>query len=637
MTTPPPISHALVLPELDFMGWLRAAESYSRTFERVAIVRSPAGNDLNRFRNVTAVQAPGVWLNNDALSHIRRVYPMVVRVDVIRCAQPADLGVILQQRIQLNDRYGERISPGNISDRFILDWPSDARPPRITRGFNDRSAADGKPNEGLDIFAPQGTTIRASASGIVASVVRQPTALGYGQYVQVSTNLGGQTFLVTYGLLQNIRVTMGQSIKVGDVVGESGSAFDSIKLIVQQPGRGLTGYPLPDVADPTMMIYWQGLKLRISVTGLRIREKPGTDFRVIGQLTPFDRAEPLEPHGRTLLKVGQDNQWIKLRSPQTVEGFAASQFLMADDGQGIQALNMTGVNLDMLHRLGKPDAARLKGLGWVRFAYSVSMDRGSTDLEAAYRFYAPFIERYAKAGLKVIVVFTHQTFGEGQGYVWPDMDLGRWRDLIGKYSDFCRRIAQRFAGKELVTAYQIWNEQDTAGFGEAAVSMPASVYGIMLGEAIRAIRSADSKVSIITGGHVGGPTRGSAYAREALANMPSNVRPDGIGVHSYGRGTLGNMYSPFGAIDEDVDAYSRVLPGAPIWITEWGVLDRNNDPADGVSDYAISFVRRLKTLYAGKVMTAIWYGWADSMHNGYGLVNTSDQPKEPLYSRFLQV
>jgi hypothetical protein len=32
----------------------------------------------------------------------------------------------------------------------------------------------------------------------------------------------------------------------------------------------------------------------------------------------------------------------------------------------------------------------------------------------------------------------------------------------------------------------------------------------------------------------------------------------------------------------------------------------------------------------------MWYAWADGMHNGYGLVNTSDQPKQPLYDRFLK-
>ncbi|MBA3870073.1 MAG: M23 family metallopeptidase, partial [Anaerolineae bacterium] len=368
MTTTPPISHALVLPEIDFLTWLKATDAYTKAFPRVVIVRSPAGNDLNRYRNITAVQAPGVWVGNDALTHIRRVYPMVVRVDVIRAATPNDLAAVLQQRITLNDRYGEKLTPANINDRFTLEWMSDARPARITRGFNDTSGVDGKPNEGLEIYAPTATPIRAGAAGIVTSVVRQTNSLGYGQYLQISTTLSGLSFITTYARLNNIRVTIGQSVKVGDVIAESGA--EAIKIVVQQPGKGLGGYILPNIVDPTMMIYWQGLLLKINVSGLRIRERPGTDFAVIGQLTPFDRIESLEPHGRTLLKVGQENQWIKIRSPQTIEGYASAQYLIADETGGLNALNMTGINLDILHPLGKPTASRLKGTGFVRFAYS---------------------------------------------------------------------------------------------------------------------------------------------------------------------------------------------------------------------------------------------------------------------------
>ncbi len=630
----PPISHALILPEANFAAWLQAAQAYTSTFPRVAVVRSPAGNDLNRFRNISAVQAPGVWLNNDALTHIRRVYPLVVRVDVIRAATPPELSAILQQRVQANDRYGERLTPANVSDRFTLDWPSEARPARITRAFND--VVGGVKNEGLDIFAPPGATILAGARGTVATVIRQPTALGYGQYVQVSSTVSGQNYLVTYARLNNIRVNVGQTVEIGDEIGQSN--FDTVKIVVQQPGKGLAGYILPDVVDPTMMIYWQGLRLRTNTSSsVRIRERAGTEFRILSQLSAFDRAETLEPHGRTLLKVGQPNQWIKIRSPQNVEGFAAAEFLMADETEGVRALNMTGMNLDMLHPLGKPAPERLKGLGWVRFAYSVSMGQGSTDLDRAYNFYTPFIDRYAKAGLKIILVLTHQTFGEGQGYVWPQMDSGRWRDLTSKFADFSRRIAARYAGKDLIAAYQIWNEQDTPpAVAHAAVPIPPGDYAHMLAESIKAIRAVDSKTRIITGGHVGGPGTGAAYARATLTAMPGTIRPDGIGVHSYGRGPVGNKYSPFGSIDEDVDAYSRVLPGAPIWITEWGVLDRPNDPAGDVSDYALGFISRLKNLYSGKVACCAWYAWGDGMHNGYGLVNPSDQPKQPLYDRFLR-
>jgi len=516
---------------------------------------------------------------------------------------------------------------------FMINWPSEARPARITRPFNH--AVEGRKNEGIDLYAPKGTVIHAGAAGTVATVVRTPTALGYGQYVQIASTVSGINYLVTYAQLQNLKVNIGQTVKVGDVIGESG--WEAIKLVVQQPGGGLSGYPLPNVVDPTMMIYWQGLRLKITESSLRVRERPGTIFPIVGQLRPTDRAETLEPHGRTLLKVGQKDQWIKLRSPGGIEGFSSSEFLIADETQGIQAGNMTGMNLDLTHPLGKPAAARLKGVGWVRFAYNVSMGRGSTDLDAAYGFHAPYIEAYAKAGLKVIIVLTHQTFGEGAGYVWPNMDTPRWREFTARWADLVRKVAARYAGKNWVAAYQIWNEQDTPpSIASAAVSMPPGDYAYLLAEGIKAIRASDPKVTIITGGHVGGPGNGANYARATINALPGNIRPDAIATHSYGRGPLGSIYSPFGSIDEDVDAYSKIMPGAPIFITEWGVLDRPNDPAAQVADYAIGFISRLKNLYSGKVAGASWYAWADTMHNGYGLVDRNDQPKQPLYDRFLK-
>ncbi|MBZ0275247.1 MAG: hypothetical protein K8I60_03840, partial [Anaerolineae bacterium] len=93
---------------------------------------------------------------------------------------------------------------------------------------------------------------------------------------------------------------------------------------------------------------------------------------------------------------------------------------------------------------------------------------------------------------------------------------------------------------------------------------------------------------------------------------------------------------PFGSIDDDIIEYGKIIPSAPVWITEWGVLDFPNDPAEDVATYATGFVDRVKRLYLGKVACAMWYAWADTMHNGYGLVGQNDQPKQPLYDRFLK-
>jgi hypothetical protein len=264
---------------------------------------------------------------------------------------------------------------------------------------------------------------------------------------------------------------------------------------------------------------------------------------------------------------------------------------------------------------------------------------GNTDVNFAVNRYLPIIQRHANAGNKVILVLTHQTYGEGQGYIWPTMDTGRWRDLTTKYVEIVRQIVTQFVGKNLVFAYQIWNEQDTLpAQARAAVPMPTVDYAHLLSESIKAIRNIDNEARVITGGHVTGPGPGTEYARATLAAMPGGLQPDGIAFHPYGRGPVGNRFSVFGTISDSVGQYSRVLPGKPLWITEWGVLDRQGDDSisEQVNEYASGFLNVIKTEFPGQVACACWYAWADSMDNGYGLVKANNQPRQPLYDAFLK-
>ena len=62
------ISHAFVLPDHNFYEWLAVLQPYLAKFERVSVVCvRPAGNNLNRFRNVTAVDAPLTWWQDSGL------------------------------------------------------------------------------------------------------------------------------------------------------------------------------------------------------------------------------------------------------------------------------------------------------------------------------------------------------------------------------------------------------------------------------------------------------------------------------------------------------------------------------------------------------------------------------------------
>lgn len=640
-TEPPPnTSHALVLPDKDFRTWYEATRDYTAHFKNVIIVRSPAGNDLNRYRVVSAVRAPSMWVNNDPVAHIRRAYLNVVTVDLVNATTPAELANVLRARVQANKRYGD---PANQFTRFTLDWATDSPTLSFTRLF-DADLGNGKFHEGLQLAAPRGTPVRAAVAGTVFNVLTDNSTLGYGQYVQVQTRANNIDYLVSYTNLQNIRVRAGQAVAQADLLGECASE-GGIKLVVQQPGvQTGTRYAVTGAINPLPLIYVEGISLNTTATsGLNIRDGQGTQFNKVGFMQPTDTAKPLELHGFAIRKLNsteQQNQWLNVDTSAGVTGWAAAWLLQARSPRSAQPANtrFNGVNLDLLHPLGKPDPARLRDVTYVRMAYNVSMGRGSQDLNAAYNLYAPYFDRLQAAGKQVILVYTHQTFGEGAGYQWNQMNPDRWRELSARLADFVRVIANQYKGRGVIAAHQIWNEQDAYEGAEASVRMPATDYGAMLTYTLQAIRSVDSTTPIITGGHTGGPVAGPNYIRQAFSVMPTNLRPDGIADHPYGRGAgVVPKYEQFGHIEECIVNYWNVLPGKRVWFTEWGVLNAPNEPPSDMSIYALTTLNHMRERHPEKIAAAIWYAWADGMHNGYGLVNRSDQPKEPFFSNYLGI
>lgn len=637
--TSPVISHALVLPDQNFSAWLEAARPFTQKFERVAIVRSPAGNDLNRYRNVSAVNAPLTWFQDDPLLHIQRIYPMVVRVDLIQARTPQELAAALDQRIRENDRYGEkRNSPRHIFDRFILEWPTQHRPLQMTRRFNP---APGPEIPGIDVLTRPGTSVLAAAPGIVTRLWpnEHNDVFEIGSYVQVTTLHEGQTYVVSYAGVRKVRVTVGATVKVGDVLAEASS--ERLSLVVQNLGRGLPGFRLQDIIDPAPLIYLQDIRVRPTAQYLRVRTIPSVDGEILGRINPWDTLEVLEGHGRVLGKIGVENEWVRIKLLDGRRGYAAAWFLQAviRSDRGFFGVNPVGVNLDATFPRGAPPPAALGGLGWVRFGYRVSMSTGSEDIQAAFNRYLPLAEAYKKAGLKVLFTTSHETYGEAKGFPpWPNMGDEDWTRLIQRFAEMMARIAKQWAGRGLVDAWQVWNEQDAPIGAQASVPMSARNYTRMLTQLIPAIRANDGEVLVLTGGHTGGPLRGGAYARESIQGLPSDLRPDGVACHPYGRGPQpGEPYAIFGHIDDEVQAFASVMPDKPIWITEWGVLDRPNDDPAQILAYASSFVNHLKGRYVGQIAAIIWYAWVQGMHNGYGVVDASGNPRPPFTSSFLKL
>lgn len=639
-------SHAFVLPDRDFASWLAALKPYTQHFPRVAVVRSPRGNDLNRYRNVSAITLPGMWFQDDAYAHIRRIYPQVVRVDLINVRTPSELATLAQRRISRDDRYGEKdTSPRHLFDRFVLAWPVSHYPMRITVPFHDPPRTDTN-NPGVDILARPGAPVIAAAPGRVTRqwLDDKPDELNLGSYIQVTTQHDGMTYVVTYSGLRQIDQPLRAEVGVGDVLGEAAS--DRLRIIVQQTPGGRSGFKLPNIADPMSVIYLTGLRVRSTVPRLRVRSLPTIEAEQIGMINDTDLIEPLLNHGRTLAKVGTPeaaDEWLKIKMLTGQAGYSAAWLLEAvvrGRGTGIfPGVNPVGVNLDEQHPMGKPDPSRLGGIGWLRFGYNVSMGFGSEDIRIAYERYAPLLERYVRAGYHIIVTTSHQTYGEAKGFPpWPKMSDGDWERLIDRFADMMSSIARQWAGKGLVHAWQVWNEQDMPIGAEASVPMSPANYHRMLRQVIPAMRSADSEIIALTGGHASGPGDGARYARTALSGLPAGAVPDGIAFHPYGRtarpqpDSLGHL----GSIDDSIAAYEKVLPGRPMWITEWGVLNGGHADSVDVGDYALAFINRIKQRYSDRIAAMIWYAWAEGMHNGYGIVDRSGQPRPGLTERFLQ-
>lgn len=533
---------------------------------------------------------------------------------------------------------------------FSLKWPSEAQPARITSPFNPTTGAVG-------IYAPTDTRVFACADGkVIAISGYAPQPPGSGPVRSYSVLVQSGVYTIIYSNLRDLLVHEGLEIDAGHVIGRSAGP-ESIHITVRQ-AVDITEMLVPPAPPPTPAPDAPKLYLRPTADGVRVREAP-VNGKPIGQVYTMDTLVSLEPEEATRAKAGKKGEWLYVRSRSGLMGYVSAEFLRLASQPGgglppsLKDTNVLGMNLDLHNPLGRPDPAQLQGLGWIRVKFNVSLnpDRphtddnsskryGNTDIQAAFNRYRPFLEPYVRAGLKVLMVFTHQLYGEGAGFDWNLMDSGRWRQFSAKFAEFARRSVELWAPTGLVHAYQVWNEQDTEpGKGRAAVPVPARDYGLLLAETIKAIRAVNQTAPIITGGHARGPSAGGAYARATLAAMPADVRPDGIACHPYGRGVAGHPFSVFGALEDEIRAYGVILPDKPVWITEWGVLDRQGDlsVAKQVLEYATGFMKIVREKFPDQVAAAMWYAWADGMDNGYGLVDAAGRPKRDLYDRFLKI
>lgn len=385
-----------------------------------------------------------------------------------------------------------------------------------------------------------------------------------------------------------------------------------------------------DIINFAREYYGLTLTLRKTPTATQAWYKSEIDAeRVAIALVDYGELYPGEGHfGHFILVVGyttnendQIDRWLihnplKLQGPEYIP-VARFEAAISDRYpnfayQGI-ATPITvsyaggGMNLDSLHPYGNPDPMVIAGVPFARMVFNVSRSSGSTDLNAAYALYSPYLQALKAQGTTPILVLNHQTWGEGQQYNWEQMNPQLWEQFATGFVNFLSNIIQTYRDKQYV--YQIWNEQDTPeGQGRAAVPIPAADYGKLFNRVYQMIKSIDPGATVITGGHVTGASAAADYfVRSAIAAV------DGIGCHPYGQGAASNPnYKPFGNIESYL-ALWRQRTQKPLWITEFGVLDQPNEPIGKVIDYAWDVVR----VATPQVKAICWYA-IDDMDNGFG-------------------
>jgi hypothetical protein len=241
---------------------------------------------------------------------------------------------------------------------FRIHWPTQCS--AITQQFRERPefyAKFGLPgHEGIDFEAPEGSDIYAVADGVVGEVRldgnSDPLNKPYGNQLRVRHDGGYESI---YAHLLQASVTIGQSVKAGQLVGladNTGNSFGShLHLTIKKQGAtqaGETDFPW-DIVDPTPYLEsFSGgqpaqptppaqLTLQIQIASpevgyLNLRSAPYVSSALVAQAPDGASLGALEPEDIARRKVGQQNQWLWVRTSGGQVGYAAAWYLRLPQG-----------------------------------------------------------------------------------------------------------------------------------------------------------------------------------------------------------------------------------------------------------------------------------------------------------------
>lgn len=272
------------------------------------------------------------------------------------------------------------------------------------------------------------------------------------------------------------------------------------------------------------------------------------------------------------------------------------------------------------------DLDRLKGIGWVRYPFFVS--RLNLTPEQAYQQrYRHIIQSYAAQKTKSLLVLHQDTYWGNAPW-----DNGGWDNYATMFAQICGRVAQVCSEFGDMVAYQIFNEQDSGPSNKSAIGLPADKFAIILDRAVKEIRKAHPKATIVIGGLNSGPVEAVKYLDSVKKTLNGKMPVDAIAYHPYGRYVKTDAFydKRFGTVADAFNHFKKSYPKHPLWITEFGipghqhVIDPEHYPS--IATYLREVTDEITDNFSDYVPVAIWFGWTDLMENA-GILDRSNRMK----------
>jgi len=353
----------------------------------------------------------------------------------------------------------------------------------------------------------------------------------------------------------------------------------------------------------------------------------GVAYFVDGNYTTWGTVMgPLAPGGSVTV-VTTGGPWTAAEGNHTVTAVAddVNRFEESDESNNSGATSFTvaaappstegnvfGMNIDPANPAGNPSPQELKAIGvrWVRIEWKW--------YEGGYTFYDPIIAAYRAAGLRVMLIVDYTSLDGKPAY---NADEAVWTSYIADFAQAAADIAMHYG--DGVDAWQIWNEPDLVNWSTAYdPRVPAAYFGIMLREAVNAIRP-HSSTPIITGGLVSGNANYLAIARDAAGGLTV----DAIGVHPYEQRAPDRWPNRRWGVGDMSDFFNLYLSfGLPLWVSEIGVSDQTLQ-----ADYLENVYTLVQTQFAEDVPVVFWFCWSDGMVYPHGILRADGTPKESYW------